>query len=295
VVSPSAPKNCFTLTAQRKSDSLKSAMHQNTPSRTCTLGDLLAHLFGQRGALALCPFHITAERCRETFEPAEDLVCGPAIRALAGTARFAPRGLRLASVLLLRAVAEGHKYDQECGAQALDALADVLSCEPDVLIRAEAVKAFEVDGTAALSARGRRLASWWSARRRAARGAPVLFSDDDPDLARLRPAILKQGGWGKTHSCGDAFKTLELAGAMQPVLAVTDLCKPGMECDAMAQALKANPATRGIPIMLFTAQWTPRIEPALRPGHLQAGLAKPCRVNELVTTIEMVLAGVCFA
>ncbi|MBM4091836.1 MAG: response regulator, partial [Planctomycetes bacterium] len=154
----------------------------------------------------------------------------------------------MVSVLLLRAIAEGHKYDQECRAQALDALADVLSSEPDVLIRADAVRAFEDDPTAALSDRGRRVASWWSDRRRAARGAPVLFSDDDPDLVRLLPALLTANGWARTYSCGDAFKTLTMAEEVQSALVVTDLCKPGMWGDVMAEALKkTNPATRGIP------------------------------------------------
>lgn len=80
----------------------------------------------------------------------------------------------------------------------------------------------------------------------------VLIVDDVPDiLDNLREILDVVGGWS-IITAEDAASAIALAHLSQPDLIVTDIYMPTMDGNAMIAALKANPQTRHIPVMVMT-------------------------------------------
>ena len=88
----------------------------------------------------------------------------------------------------------------------------------------------------------------------------------------------------------DGETGLDLARRMLPDLVLSDVMMPGMDGYALCRALKTDPETDFIPVILLTA----RAEPSDRLAGLREQaddyLTKPFDVNELLTRIENLIA-----
>jgi two-component system sensor histidine kinase/response regulator len=80
----------------------------------------------------------------------------------------------------------------------------------------------------------------------------VLIVDDDPRNVRLLEGIFRSAGYSvdKAHSGAEA---LELVGMAPPDLILLDVMMPGMSGHEICVRLKADEATRSIPVVLVTA------------------------------------------
>ena len=81
----------------------------------------------------------------------------------------------------------------------------------------------------------------------------VLVIEDDPDIAELMRYTLTQAACRCTVS-GDGAKGLEKARQQAFDLVLLDLMLPGLEGLEVLKALKRDPKTAGIPVMLVTAK-----------------------------------------
>lgn len=82
--------------------------------------------------------------------------------------------------------------------------------------------------------------------------ALIVAADDDEDLLELITASLQKGGH-EVIAAVDASQALAAIHARTPDLLVTDFQMPGMTGVELAERLRSDEATAGIPIILLTA------------------------------------------
>ncbi len=119
--------------------------------------------------------------------------------------------------------------------------------------------------------------------------ASILFIDDDTDIRPLMNVILTRLGHKPTMAArGQEGLDLALKGEFDLVL--MDLMMPDLDGYEVTRRLRANPRTRDLPVLIFTA----RSQPADQEGALQAGadgfLTKPSEPKELGAKISELLA-----
>ena len=82
-------------------------------------------------------------------------------------------------------------------------------------------------------------------------GTRVLIVDDSPTIVALMRKFLQQNGY-LTLEAGDAEKGIELARSERPHLIFLDIVLPGMNGFAALRALRRDPVTREIPIVMIS-------------------------------------------
>ena len=80
----------------------------------------------------------------------------------------------------------------------------------------------------------------------------ILVVDDDPEIVTLLSTRLSKRGY-KISTAGDGSRALELAKKELPDLVLLDVMMPGKSGWEVARALKQDPATQGVKIMMVTA------------------------------------------
>jgi len=116
----------------------------------------------------------------------------------------------------------------------------------------------------------------------------VLVVDDEPAIVQIARDYLDRAGF-RVITAGDGELAVRLARAERPSLLVLDLMLPGMDGLDVTRALRQDPATRKLPIIMLTA----RVEEADRLVGLELGaddyITKPFSPRELVARVRAVL------
>ena len=115
--------------------------------------------------------------------------------------------------------------------------------------------------------------------------ATVLVIDDDHDIAELiayflcaenfRPVIARNGPDGLSH-----------ARLLQPAAVICDSCMPGMDGLEVIDALRHNPVTATIPIVLMSGYGPGRFD----GSGANAFLPKPIHIDEMLNLIRSLIA-----
>jgi len=116
----------------------------------------------------------------------------------------------------------------------------------------------------------------------------VLVVDDDPVIQRLLRVNFEMEGYDVIVA-GDGVDGLERARAEHPDIVVLDIMMPRMSGLDVAKALKADPDTASIPVLLLSAK--------AQEADLQAGdesgadgyLTKPFDPLQLLQRVEQLL------
>ena len=118
--------------------------------------------------------------------------------------------------------------------------------------------------------------------------ASILIVDDEAQNRRLLEALLLPEGY-LTQTASSGQEALDAVAVRPPDLILLDVMMPDMDGLQVARALKANPATSNIPIIIVTAQ----IDRAARIAGLNAGaeefLTKPVDRAELWLRVRNLL------
>jgi DNA-binding response OmpR family regulator len=118
--------------------------------------------------------------------------------------------------------------------------------------------------------------------------ARILVVEDDRDIAELIAHSLGKAGYD-THKVTSGPDALASARSAAPDAIVLDLMLPGLDGLDVCRALRADPATAGIPIIMLTA----RAEEADRVAGLELGaddyVTKPFSAKELVARVGALL------
>src|SRR5688500_12318170 len=119
--------------------------------------------------------------------------------------------------------------------------------------------------------------------------ARVLVVEDNAANLTLATFLLEQAG----HSvliAKDAESGLTLARKEQPDLILMDIQLPGMDGLAATVLLKADEATRSIPVIALTALAMKGDEERIRAAGCDGYVAKPLAYKEFLAVIEAQLA-----
>ena len=86
--------------------------------------------------------------------------------------------------------------------------------------------------------------------------ATILFVDDDPSMLKMYSKRLELQGYG-VITASDGEEAVAKAQAHVPALIILDIELPKLDGFGVCRAIKANPATQHIPILMFTAKGPP--------------------------------------
>ena len=118
--------------------------------------------------------------------------------------------------------------------------------------------------------------------------ARILVIEDDPGIAALVAYQLTRAGY-RVETAGGGDGGLESLHREIPDLVVLDRMLPGLSGDQVLKAIRQDPATRYIPVLVLTA----RREEADRIEGLEMGaddyLTKPFSPRELALRVEAIL------
>ena len=82
-------------------------------------------------------------------------------------------------------------------------------------------------------------------------GAQMLVVDDSPTICAVLGKMLRQDGYAVLKAV-DGKSAIELARSEQPTLIFLDIVMPGMNGFAVLRALRHDPLTRDIPIVMIS-------------------------------------------
>lgn len=117
----------------------------------------------------------------------------------------------------------------------------------------------------------------------------ILVVDDDELILEVAQMSLEMvGGWSVT-TAADGQEGLERARADLPDAIVMDVMMPGMDGPTAALALRADPATAGIPIVLLTAKVLAPERAAMAALPVAGVLSKPFDPMELPAELSALL------
>jgi two-component system phosphate regulon response regulator PhoB len=117
---------------------------------------------------------------------------------------------------------------------------------------------------------------------------PILIIEDEKDIVDLIAYHLAQSGFSAISAL-DGPLGLERAKKERPTLIILDLMLPGMDGKDVCRALKSNPLTQSIPILMLTA----KTEEMDRVVGFELGaddyVTKPFSPRELVLRVKAIL------
>ena len=118
----------------------------------------------------------------------------------------------------------------------------------------------------------------------------VLVVDDNPINLELASYVLATDGWDVV-TAGDALEALRCLEASHPDLILMDIQLPGMDGLTLTRQIKADPATRHITVVAFTAYAMKGDEEIMRAAGCDGYLAKPIDVSRFATQVRDLLVG----
>ena len=120
-----------------------------------------------------------------------------------------------------------------------------------------------------------------------ARAGSVLVVDDNADMRAYLTRLL--GPHWTVRSTGNGEEALQAVAEQRPDIVLTDVMMPRVDGFELLRRLRADPATRDIPVIMLTA----RAGQEASVEGLDAGaddyLAKPFRADELIARVRVAL------
>lgn len=116
----------------------------------------------------------------------------------------------------------------------------------------------------------------------------VLIVDDNPMNLALAQVVLEAGGF-TVESADDGPQALARVKLFRPDVVLTDIQMPGMDGLELTQVLKADPETRHIAIVAFTAFAMRGDEARMRAAGCDGYLSKPIDVNRFAAQVRACL------
>lgn len=112
---------------------------------------------------------------------------------------------------------------------------------------------------------------------------------DDEEMTRDLLRLMLKGTRFTIYEAEDGFVALQQVEAHKPDIIILDVMMPGMDGLAVCRALRSQPQTADLPVIMLSAKTTPT---AIQDG-LDAGankyLTKPVGFKELLSNIQDVL------
>jgi two-component system response regulator MprA len=113
----------------------------------------------------------------------------------------------------------------------------------------------------------------------------ILVVERDPHIKKLERFFLEEAGY-RVEFADDGLQGLERARALIPRIVVTEILLPRLDGLKVCRALKSDPATKGIVVLVFSVLFAE--DRALEAGA-DAFLRKPLDDARLVDTVTTLL------
>jgi CheY-like chemotaxis protein len=120
-------------------------------------------------------------------------------------------------------------------------------------------------------------------------GRKIAVVDDEPSMCAMVASILEEAGYAPAVTT-DPRTAVDLVRREKPVLVLVDISMPHMDGYALMEALQADPATSGCPVMFITGNlaFSQRMQ-AFQRG-VRDYVAKPFTAEKLLAKIARVLS-----
>lgn len=118
--------------------------------------------------------------------------------------------------------------------------------------------------------------------------ARLVIAEDSPHMLRLLEMTLRKAGHTWT-ACAAGNTALAAVQSQMPDAAILDIIMPGMDGLAVLSALKAEPVTAGIPVIMLTARGQNLTRQQAEESGAAAFLTKPFSPTELLATIQKLI------
>ncbi|GAC1340131.1 MAG: hypothetical protein NVSMB29_08570 [Candidatus Dormibacteria bacterium] len=119
----------------------------------------------------------------------------------------------------------------------------------------------------------------------------VLYVEDDPTTFLMMERLLARRPQVTVITAMQGSLAIELAREHRPELIVLDLHLPDMDGAEVLRNLRGDPRTASIPVVILTADATPRQRERLLEAGAHAYLIKPVRVRDFLDLVDGVFAG----
>ncbi|OGA18629.1 MAG: hypothetical protein A3I63_03315 [Betaproteobacteria bacterium RIFCSPLOWO2_02_FULL_66_14] len=116
----------------------------------------------------------------------------------------------------------------------------------------------------------------------------ILIVEDNEKNRRLARDILQVKSY-RTIEAETAEAGLEMAPRENPDLVLMDIQLPGMNGIQALKKLRENEATRGIPVLAFTASVMPQDRREIMEAGFDGFVAKPINLKEFIATVAAAL------
>jgi len=116
----------------------------------------------------------------------------------------------------------------------------------------------------------------------------LIIEDNDKNLKLVRD-VLQFNGY-RTAEAITAEDGLVLARSQHPALVLLDIQLPGMDGFAALRELRADPITKGTPVMAVTASAMERDRQKILKAGFDGYMTKPIQVNKFAEEIRTMLA-----
>jgi twitching motility two-component system response regulator PilH len=118
----------------------------------------------------------------------------------------------------------------------------------------------------------------------------ILVVDDQEDILQTTALILRKDGHD-VLTATDGIAALEAARAGQPELILLDIEMPGMDGWETLRLLRLDPATRDVPVAMFTILFDLREKVRALKYGAQEYVTKPFEMDDLLRRVRRVLEG----
>lgn len=116
----------------------------------------------------------------------------------------------------------------------------------------------------------------------------ILLADDFEDARELYRDYLEFSGF-RVRTATNGREAIDQALALQPDIILMDASMPVLDGWQATRELKANPATKHIPILALTAHAFDDARREAKDAGCDGFVTKPCLPDDLVTKIRAVL------
>jgi len=117
----------------------------------------------------------------------------------------------------------------------------------------------------------------------------VLLIEDEPNIAEAIRFILSRDGW-RVSILTDGIGAEAAVRQMLPDLVILDLMLPGRSGLEILAALRSDPATAELPVMMLTAKGQGRDREAAERAGADLFMAKPFSNAEIVAAARSLVA-----
>lgn len=113
----------------------------------------------------------------------------------------------------------------------------------------------------------------------------ILVVDDSTEITSDIAGALRKEGY-EVLTANDGVEGLGIAFSQRPDLILCDAVMPRMDGYALMRAIKANPATAGIPMILLTSKASPEEEHRALKSGFHDFIAKPMMTIRVVSRVK---------